>query len=120
MTENDASSGFWRFSLALYACPGVKDASLTLQDTNGDDVVLLYACLYAGTHGSGALSRQTLRALITDVGGWQNDVTAPLRAARRGASGQAQGADLRPAILEIELAAERIAHMLAAPLLGAE
>ncbi len=118
MTENDAASEFWRFSLALYARPGIKTVSLALQDEHGDDVTLLYACLFAAVRGADALTPERVTALLARVSPWQRNVTDRLRAARHAAEAAPEGAQLAAEISSTELAAERVAHGLAAPLLG--
>src|SRR3954451_355651 len=48
----DAGEAFWRFSLALYARPGVAEALIALQDRAGLDVNLILFGLWAGArHG---------------------------------------------------------------------
>jgi uncharacterized protein (TIGR02444 family) len=80
---SDAAAGFWRFSLAIYARPGVAPACLVLQDQHGRDVnVMLFAC-WLGASGRGRLDRVALEAADRSVTGWRHEVVEPFRAARR-------------------------------------
>lgn len=79
---NESDSEFWRFSLALYAKPGVPEACLTLQDNHGVDVNLLFFLIYLASEGyrvSGAEVRQ-VDAFVKD---WRERVVWPLRSVRR-------------------------------------
>ncbi|HKS89918.1 MAG TPA: TIGR02444 family protein, partial [Stellaceae bacterium] len=46
--DADAGEAFWRFSLALYARPGVAEALIALQDRAGRDVNLMLFALWFG------------------------------------------------------------------------
>lgn len=109
-TESD--SPFWGFSLALYGGPGVADACLSLQDRHGLDVNLLLFCCWAGAQGR-ALDASDVARLLASVEDWQRSVVRPLRQVRRRLKGLAAAesgrlGDLRRAIKDCELAAERI------------
>jgi uncharacterized protein (TIGR02444 family) len=80
---SDAAAAFWRFSLALYAQPGVAPACLVLQDQHQRDVNLMLFCCWLGASGRGRLDRAGLEAADQAVTGWRRDVVEPLRAARR-------------------------------------
>lgn len=74
--------GFWAFSLALYARPGVAAACLDLQDRFGADVNLLLLCLWRAHKGfngwaEGEFAR--IEAAVAPV----NAALKPLRQARR-------------------------------------
>lgn len=74
---------FWRFSLRIYAAPGVAAACLALQDACGADVnLLLYAC-WLGLDGR-QLGDRDMRRARAAVARWQKEVVQPLRQARRG------------------------------------
>ena len=102
---------FWDFATGLYGREGVKAVSLALQDERGDDVLFVFACLYAAIEGGGTLA---VAPLLKALEPWQSEVTERLRAARRAAGPGA----LAQQILAAELAAERIAYDRAEPLLG--
>ena len=122
-----AANPFWAFSWALYPKRGVADACLTLQEREGLDVNILLFCCWAGACGR-RLHVTELRTLVATVADWQARVIAPLRAVRvwlkaESASGAPSGAlpdvavpagtlpevaDLRAAIKDQELAAERV------------
>lgn len=106
--RDPAGEAFWRFSLALYARPGVADALIALQDRAGRDVnVVLFGLWIGARHGRelAAAELAAAEAAIIELGG----VVARLRALRR-QLGDAVGADLqalRRRLLPLELAAER-------------
>ena len=79
-----ANTGFWDFSLRVYARDGVAEACLGLQDRRGADVNLLLYCGWAAATGRGALGADELKRLVDLTGPWQNSVVQPLRQVRRG------------------------------------
>lgn len=80
---SDAAAAFWRFSLAIYARPGVAPACLALQDEHGRDVNVMLFCCWLGASGRGRLDRAGLEAADRAVAGWRRQVVEPFRAARR-------------------------------------
>jgi uncharacterized protein (TIGR02444 family) len=101
---------FWRFSLRVYAAPGVQQACLRLQDDFGADVNLLLLAVWLG-----AVRRQSLDvADLAEVPGtrWNAQAIKPLRAARREAKAVAVDdaalADFYRQIQACELRAEQI------------
>jgi uncharacterized protein (TIGR02444 family) len=118
-------NSFWRFSLRVYRAPGVQEACLGLQEGCGADVNLLLFSGWAGRDGR-LLERDDLLSAVACVGGWQSDVIAPLRLARRGlkretAGGTAAAAlalPLRKRILALELELERVEQTLLAELVS--
>ena len=106
---------FWRFSLRLYAQPGVEAACLALQ-AQGVDVNVLLLCCWLGRRG-GALDRRRLGALLKAVGAWQQAVVLPLRQLRRTLKRPAWRVDadarlrLRRQIVKAELEAERLQQL---------
>ena len=106
--SDPAGEAFWRFSLALYARPGVADALLALQDRAGRDVNLILFGLWIGTWRGrelGAAAFAEAEAATAEVSG----LVAGLRALRRPLKGSA-GCDvraLRRRLLRLELDAER-------------
>jgi uncharacterized protein (TIGR02444 family) len=80
---SDAAAEFWRFSLAIYARPGVAPACLILQDQYDRDVnVMLYGC-WLGVSGRGKLSHSDLETADQAVAPWRQTVVENFRAARR-------------------------------------
>src|SRR5262249_10842000 len=79
----DAAAEFWRFSLAVYARPGVAPACLVLQDEYQCDVTLALYCCWLGVSGRGRLDRDSLSAADRAVSGWRQNVVEKFRAARR-------------------------------------
>ncbi len=80
---SDAAAGLWRFSLAIYARPGVAPACLVLQDQHGRDVNVMLFCCWLGASGRGRLDRAALEAADRAVTGWRHEIVEPFRAARR-------------------------------------
>jgi uncharacterized protein (TIGR02444 family) len=104
----EESSAFWRFSLALYARPGVADALLALQNRAGLDVNLILFGLWVGArHGCepGADGFAASAAVIAEL----NDAVRDIRALRRKLRDATDGdiRHLRYGLLSLELAAER-------------
>jgi len=106
---SDAAAAFWRFSLAIYARPGVAPACLVLQDEHGRDVNLMLFCCWLGVSGRGRLDRAGLEAADRSVTPWRRDVVEPLRAARRAikAAGLPDGDGIYAKAKAVELEAER-------------
>ena len=117
----DAGEAFWRFSLALYARPGVAEALIALQDRAGRDVNLMLFALWAGAVRGIRLDTAALAAAEAAIAGLRRDTVEPLRALRRRlkADPDPDLRDLRRKILAVEFAAERrVQHRLAAMLDG--
>jgi uncharacterized protein (TIGR02444 family) len=107
----------WRFSLRVYARPGVERAVLALQESCGVDVNLLFFCCWLGGAGR-KVDRRLLKRATGAVSGWRREVIAPLRNARRrlklGISGvPTEWSDrLRKGIGKAELDAEQVEQIL--------
>ena len=103
-----AGDAFWRFSLALYARPGVADALIALQDRAGRDVNLILYALWLGVRGI-RLDAAALAAAAAAIAPINTAAVAPLRRLRRRLKGTDDPhlAALRRRILGLELAAER-------------
>jgi uncharacterized protein (TIGR02444 family) len=114
---------FWRFSLRVYRLPGVQEACLALQDRCHADVNLLLVCGWTGRHGR-ELDDARLRSAVGRVAGFQSDVIAPLRMARRALKCQQEAGTLavavafRRRIADIELDLERVEQSLLYELAG--
>ncbi|MGN8274517.1 TIGR02444 family protein [Pseudomonas sp. SMN5] len=106
------SPDLWKFSLDLYARPGVEQACLALQDA-GASVCLLLCGLWLEQRGV-ACNEQRLLQLRQVAGPWDAEVIRPLRALRvawkRNALQDADLRSLRERIKGLELEAER--HLL--------
>lgn len=107
----------WRFSLAVYAAPGVKDECLIAQDSANADVnVLLYCAWLGAVHGM-ALDDAALAEIVDAVEEWSRTAVAPLRAVRRAMKrlptmDHAEVRVLRQSVAVIEIEAEQIAQAL--------
>jgi uncharacterized protein (TIGR02444 family) len=106
--SREAGEAFWRFSLALYARPGVAEALIALQDRAGLDVDLILFGLWVGTRYGRDLDGEGFAAAAEAVAA-ANGVVRDIRALRRQLDPEADGdiRSLRRALLRLELAAER-------------
>src|SRR5438034_3486996 len=107
--DDAAGEAFWRFSLALYARPGVAEALIAIQDRAGHDVNLILFGLWLGASEGRNLAAGELeaaRAGITPIAG---AAVAPLRRLRRRLKGSLDPdlAMLRRRVGALEIAAER-------------
>jgi uncharacterized protein (TIGR02444 family) len=111
--ERPAASGFWNFSLAFYARPGVADACLELQERCGADVNVVLFLLYLARRGR-RLTAADVERIDAWAAPWRQAVVIPLRGVRRvlktpvGAFHPEATAALRTEVKRIELAAERV------------
>jgi uncharacterized protein (TIGR02444 family) len=121
--ERPAASGeaLWRFSLALYARPGVAEALIALQDRAGCDVNLVLFGLWLGAARGHRLGPAELAAAETAIAPIARDIVGPTRQLRRRLKTD-PAADLqalRRRLLALELAAERcVQYRLAAAASG--
>src|SRR3954468_3137554 len=83
VTAGEAGEGFWRFSLALYARPGVAEALIALQDRAGCDVNLILFALWRGAAHGHRLSHAELVKAEAAIAPLRRDVIEPLRRLRR-------------------------------------
>jgi uncharacterized protein (TIGR02444 family) len=107
------TEAFWRFSLESYDRPAVAALCLALQDRAGRDVNILLLALYAGAVLGRKLGAEDFVALEAAVAPWRDQVTRPLRAARRGLKAwaeDAEAAELRRSVQAAELESERLAQ----------
>jgi uncharacterized protein (TIGR02444 family) len=84
MEARQDDNDFWRFSLSVYAAPGVADECLALQDTRGVDVNLLLFCAWLGGARRGGMVKAEIevagRAVAADAA---HRVVAPFPVALR-------------------------------------
>jgi uncharacterized protein (TIGR02444 family) len=113
------SSPVWRFSLELYARPGVAAACLALQDRHGADVNLVLLALWLGICGHRLAPAEGAR-LARLARYWQRPIVRPLRRVRRRLKQQAAGGlpwpepveHWRRRLAEVELALEQVEQLL--------
>ena len=101
---------FWRFSLAVYAAPGVEAECLALQDARGIDVNLLLFCAWLGAARRVALTQSDIERAWHIVQPWHEQAVRPLRSVRRrlkAFSGHEYEA-FRNRVKAIELEAEQV------------
>jgi uncharacterized protein (TIGR02444 family) len=108
---------FWKFSLDVYAAPGVAAECLALQRELDVDVNMLLFCAWLGASRKVMLSAEQLAMFEDIVRPWHEDVVKPLRRVRDTVKGRADSLDedigaLRKKVLAAELDAERIEQAL--------
>jgi uncharacterized protein (TIGR02444 family) len=110
--HHDRDNAFWRFSLRVYAAPGVEAECLALQAMHDVDVNLLLFCAWAGAERRWRLAPTDVDRMSQAVRAWQDTVVKPLRSARRAIKTlglqNAAAPDLRGRIAADEIEAERI------------
>lgn len=118
-----ADHPFWRFSLGLYARPGVAEACLGLQDARGVDVNVLLLILWQAGQGR-EMPEAVLNRVVATSRDWQAQVVGPVRtarrAARRAAADTPAAAELYPRLKQAELACEHAEQVTLAALVQAD
>lgn len=115
----DLDNAFWRFSVTVYAKPGVAEECLDLQQELGIDVNVLLYCAWTGGRGI-VLDVDDLDGIEVAVRTWHEQVVRPLRGVRQTIKTLAEYEaafvrDLRKSIAGSELRAEQVEQaMLAA------
>lgn len=117
--DNEAAGeAFWRFSLALYARPGVVETLIALQDRAASDVNVILFALWLGASRGRRLTAAELAAAAA-IAPVNEAAVVPLRQLRRRLK-PASDPDLnalRRRIAGLEMAAERqVQYRLAASL----
>jgi uncharacterized protein (TIGR02444 family) len=107
--EATTAEGFWRFSLMVYARPGVADALIRLQDRDDHNINLILFGLWLGLCEGVRLDAVGLARANAAIGGIDHGVVTPLRRLRRALRSDPDPdvQDLRRRVLALELAAER-------------
>jgi uncharacterized protein (TIGR02444 family) len=110
--HHDRDNAFWRFSLRVYAAPGVEAECLALQALHDVDVNLLLFCAWAGAERKWRLAPADVDRMSQSVRAWHDTVVKSLRSARRAIKTlglqNAAAHDLRGRIAADEIEAERI------------
>jgi uncharacterized protein (TIGR02444 family) len=103
------AEAFWRFSLRVYARPGIAAALLGLQDRAGHNVNLVLYGLWLAIGRGVRLDRGELTRARAAIAKIDRDVLLPLRNLRRALKGDADPdiQALRRRVLALEVAAER-------------
>ena len=103
-------NALWKFSLAVYAAPGVADECLAVQESHGVDVNVLLFCVWLAVARKVALTPQDIDAIGAQVGVWHDSAVRPLRGVRRYMKNVPGGdaAVLRTRVKGAELEAEQI------------
>ena len=101
---------FWKFSVAVYAAPGVADECIVVQDRYDVDVNALMFCAWLGWSRGIGLTAKDIEAIDAVVRAWNENSVKPLRTVRRFTKGMPEDEvrRLRARVKAIELDAERI------------
>lgn len=112
--RNAHDSGFWKFSLALYSRPAVREECLALQEKYSVDVNVLLFCGWLGWSRNVRLEAADLRGIETLAADWHRNAVKPLRSVRQYLKASvADGArELRERVKAAELVAERVEQAL--------
>jgi uncharacterized protein (TIGR02444 family) len=110
--QDAAAESFWRFSLMVYARPGVAEALIGLQDRAGHNVNLILFGLWLGLCEAVPLDAAGLARAKAAIAPLDRDVVVPLRQLRHTLKDHADPdmRDLRRRVLALELTAERHAQ----------
>lgn len=108
----DLDNSFWRFSLAVYAAPGVADSCLRLQDAFGIDVNLLLFVAWIAADRHARMTVDELDKIEASAAVWHNSLVKPVRMARRElkASGGPVYAGIKAAELKLEQIEQALLH----------
>ena len=103
---------FWSWSLETYAYDKVREHALMLQDKFDLNVNILLWCVWSATRFR-AYENLVFRKAVDILNGWNTNVTANLRSARRHVHDHKDApSDLYETLKEIELSAEKIEQAL--------
>lgn len=121
MTSEAGDNPFWAWSLHVYELPGVKNRLIYLQDDFGFDVNLVLWCCWRAQGGE-TLKEDMMRKAEQKIARWVEDVTEPLREARRNARNgpSAFYAQLKDAEIEAEHHAQNILFEFSGPITDAD
>ena len=104
-----AAEAFWRFSLMVYARPGVAAALIGLQDRAGHNVNLILFGIWLAAGCRRSLDRADLARSHAAIEKFDGSVVSPLRTLRRTLKSDPDPdvQNLRRRVLALELVAER-------------
>lgn len=108
MSGVELDNAFWRFSLLVYAQPGVAPECIALQEAAGIDVNVLLFCVWLGAERRTVLSEADLERLSQRVSAWQEQIVRPLRGVRRNLKTFGDHQDFSDSVKALELAGEQI------------
>jgi uncharacterized protein (TIGR02444 family) len=117
MPPLEIDNPFWRFSLRVYAAPGVAAECLDLQDRLGLDVNVVLFAAWLGAERGLQVGQADLDRIEQAVGGWSDGVVKPLRAVRQRLKQMSEIADpqvqaLRKRVAGTELFSEQVEQAL--------
>jgi uncharacterized protein (TIGR02444 family) len=113
----DLENPFWRFSLAVYARPGVEGECLAAQNAFNLDANMLLFCAWTGAARGLRVDAEWISVAMRAVEPWHSSVVRPLRALRQRLKTLPEFEDasvkaLRKQIAADELRAEQIEQAL--------
>ena len=119
-SADSLTEAVWQLTLQWYAADGVQPACLALQDRHGIGVSALFALAGAAALGAPTLTTHAMDRALDRAERWQHQVIEPLRQARRAirqaapeeATLNTEAEALRKALLQREIAAERLQQAL--------
>jgi uncharacterized protein (TIGR02444 family) len=83
VSDDADGNPLWRFSLDVYAAPGVSSECLSLQNRHGLDINVLLFVAWLGAERGMTVTPADLEQINAKVARWQDDVVSPIRSARR-------------------------------------
>jgi len=109
MAGQDAAEAFWRFSLMVYARPGIAGALIRLQDRGGHNVNVVLYGMWLGVCEGGRLDVAGLARAAAAIEGLDRAIVAPLRRLRRALKDNSDpdAREMRRRVLALEIATER-------------
>jgi uncharacterized protein (TIGR02444 family) len=120
--RDDADSNpLWRFSLDVYAAPGVSSECLNLQNWNGLDINVLLFVAWIGAERGMTVTKADLEQIDAKVARWQDDIVSPIRSVRRRVKNLQQPAlyeEIKTLEINLERAEQRMLFALTAMLDG--
>jgi uncharacterized protein (TIGR02444 family) len=113
----EPNNPFWRFSLKVYAAPGVTETCLAAQDSFAVNVNVLLFAAWLGAERGIALEERNIDEIFAAVQPWHETVVRPLRLIRLSLKSRAEMIHsdvkaLRNGIAANELQAEQIEQAL--------
>ena len=116
--KNDHDPSLWSFSVDRYAKPGVQEAAVALQESQGADVNFLFYCVWCAVTGRDLLDVDEFEKAEKLVARWRGEITEPLRMLRNRIKADPELAEpkgamnVRGKILDAEVESERIAQTM--------
>ena len=111
-TEMAGDNEFWRFSLRVYAAPGVAAECLAVQERHDVDVNVLLFCAWLAAERGIAVTSADIGMCKRVVSDWHSRAVKPLRVARQAMKGLTGAEGVRTNVKALELETERIEQQM--------